>query len=216
MRALSSLLGLIALGLLLSCATPTVSDAPPRLQGERVIYVVRHALHTGVVVAASAASSWPAARELADAEFFEVGWGDRRFYMAADPGIWLGLRALLWPTDSALHVVAFNGPVARTFPEAEIIALPLSADGLARLAARVRDSHALDAAGQPIVLGPGETGRSRFYASRERFHLLQTCNVWVARLLQHAGIAVDPAQALTAGALLAQLRPIGVVVQHGR
>jgi len=57
------------------------------------------------------------------------------------------------------------------------------------------------------VLGPGLYGRSRFYASRERFHLFKTCNVWVATALREAGLPVTPS--INAGALMARLRALG-------
>ena len=64
------------------------------------VHVVRHGAHSGIVVRAAEVplQAWPARREFSDAEYLEVGWGDRAFYQAPDPSVWLGLRALLWPT----------------------------------------------------------------------------------------------------------------------
>ena len=67
------------------------------------------------------------------------------------------------------------------------------------------------ARGDPITLGPGLYGHSRFYASRERFHLFKTCNVWVATALQAAGVQVTPALTLTTERLMVQLRPLAKV-----
>jgi uncharacterized protein (TIGR02117 family) len=194
----------------LATACAAAPGNPPAADPARTerIHVVRHVGHTGIVVAAAAvpATSWPARRDFADAEYLEVGWGDRDYYQAAEPTLWMGARALFWPTPSALQVAAFSGPVARYFKEAEIVELRVTPAGLARLVEVVAASHELDAAGQPIRLGPGQYGRSRFYASRETFHLFRTCNVWTASVLREAGVAVEPARALTAGALMAQLR----------
>lgn len=114
-----------------------------------------------------------------------MGWGDRAYYQAADPSLWIGLRALLWPTAGVLHMVAFSGPVEHYFASSEIVTLQLTPQGFARLVAAISASHELYAAGRPIPLGPGLYGTSRFYASREAFHLFATCNVWAAMARGH-------------------------------
>jgi uncharacterized protein (TIGR02117 family) len=175
------------------------------------IHVVSHGWHAGIVVRAAdvPADAWLARREFADAEYLEVGWGDRAYYQATDPSLWLGLRALLWPNPGVLHIVAFSGAPEREFPAAEIVALQITSQGLARLVDAVAASHDRDADGRPIAFGPGLYGRSRFYASRDRFHLFATCNLWTAALLREAGIALDPLGWPTAGALFARLRQQG-------
>ena len=179
------------------------------------VHVVRHGWHSGVVVRAADVPehAWPARREFVSAEYLEVGWGDRAYYQAPDPSVWLGLRALLWPTAGVLHMVGFSGPVEHYFASAEIVALQVTPQGLARLVAAVAASHEQDAAGQPIPLGPGLYGTSRFYASNEVFHLFATCNVWVAAMLREAGVPISPALSPTSGALFAQLRRHGQVIR---
>jgi uncharacterized protein (TIGR02117 family) len=195
---------------LAGCALPradrlAVSTSPP---DARTVYVIAHGWHTGIAVRAADVpeGAWPARGDFPDAEFLEVGWGDRAYYQAPDPGAWLAVRALFWSTPGALHFVAFNGPVERYFPASEIVPLATSREGFARLVAYVRASHALDADGGAIRLGPGQYGASRFYASREQFHLFRTCNVWTADVLRAAGVPVEPA--VTAEGLLWQLRRI--------
>ena len=209
------LLPLILLALY-ACAASEPNPPTSRDNGPRVaVYLVAHDKHSGIAVRRSdiPAGLWPEIRDFPQADYLEVGWGDRAYYQAADPGVWLGLRALFWPTPGVLHVAAFNGPVERTFGSTEILELRVSARGLARLVEVVRDSHELDASGRPIALGPGLYGASRFYASREKFHLFKTCNVWTASVLQEAGIPVSPALALTASNLMTQLRPSGRVIR---
>lgn len=214
----SLLLTLLAIATIVSgCAAPVMHGDPSSMDTAHPhsIYVVRQPWHTGIVVLAAdvPANAWLARRDFPDAAYLEVGWGDRAYYQAADPGVWLGLRALFWPTPGVLHVAAFNGPVERTFGSTEILELRVSTRGLARLVEVVRDSHELDASGRPIALGPGLYGASRFYASREKFHLFKTCNVWTASVLLEAGIPVSPGLAFSAGNLMTQLRPSGRVIR---
>jgi len=213
--ARSLLLTLLVVATIVSgCAAPVTHGDPSSIDTAHSIYVVRQPWHTGIVVHAAdvPANAWLARRDFPDAAYFEVGWGDRAYYQAPDPGLWLGLQALFWPTPGVLHIAAFSGPVERTFGSAEILELRVSARGLSRLVEVVRDSHELDSTGRPIALGPGLYGASRFFASREKFHLFKTCNVWTASVLQEAGIPVSPALALTANNLMAQLRPSGRVI----
>jgi uncharacterized protein (TIGR02117 family) len=214
----SPLLTLLVVATVVSaCAAPVMRGDPSSTDTAHPhsIYVVRQPWHTGIVVHAAdvPANAWLARRDFPDATYLEVGWGDRAYYQAPDPGLWLGLQALFWPTPGVLHIAAFSGPVERTFGSAEILELRVSAHGLSRLVEVVRDSHELDSSGRPIALGPGLYGASRFYASREKFHLFKTCNVWIASVLQEAGIPVSPALALTANNLMAQLRPSGRVIR---
>jgi len=171
------------------------------------VHVVSHGWHSGIIVPAALADAhdWPVRREFPHARYFEVGWGDRAFYQATDPGWWLGLRALLWPSPGVLHIVALNEPPAASFPGAPVLALRVSHEGAKRLGASIAASHERRADGTPVALGPALYGQGRFYASVERFHLFATCNVWVARRLRDAGVNLRPSFALTAAMLFDQL-----------
>jgi uncharacterized protein (TIGR02117 family) len=179
-----------------------VPDPPPV-----TVHVVSHGWHSGIVVPAALAEAhdWPARREFPQARYFEVGWGDRAYYQAVDPGWWMGLRALLWPSPGVLHVVALHEPPQTAFPGAPVHVLNLPHEGAQHLAASIAASHERGADGAPLAFGPALYGQGRFYASVERFHLFATCNVWVARRLREAGLDLWPAFALTSGMLFGQL-----------
>ena len=174
------------------------------------VHVVSHGWHAGLVLRAGdvPAGAWAAKADFPDADYLEVGWGNRAYYMAADPGPWLGLKAVAWPTPGVLYVVGVDAGPERLFLGAEILEIGVAPAGLQRLLEHLHQSHELDGAGQPVTLGPGLYGHSRFYASREQFHLLKTCNVWVATALQVAGVQVTPALTLTTERLMVQLRPL--------
>lgn len=211
---------LLAIAIVSGCASPvaTDSEAPSAAASSlHTIFVVRQGWHTGIVVRAADVpeAAWPARRDFAGADHLEVGWGDREYYQAPEPSAWLALRALFWPTAGVLHVVGFSGPVERYFAAAEIVELRISEDGFARLVDYVRASHEFDATGQPIVLGQGQYGTSRFYASREEFHLFKTCNVWTARVLREAGVPVRGAPTVTAEGLMSALKPYARAIPPG-
>lgn len=196
-----------------ACAQPRV-DFPPPAGGDPAvaIYLVSHEGHTGIVVprAEIPAALWPEKRDFPRADYLEVGWGDRDYYMGRDQGVWGTLKAGLWPTPSVLHVVGIRGSVAGYFRESEIAELTLTREGFNRLAGYISDEYDRVGNAPAAPLGPGLYGESRFYPARESFHLFRTCNVWTARALRAGGLSVH--DSITSEGLMSQAREIGKVV----
>ena len=206
---------LLALG---ACAAPL--PAPPQPQGGGpavAVYLVAHDKHSGIAIrrADIPAGLWPESRDFPQAEYLEVGWGDRDYYYGRNQGPGGKLRAALWPNNpSVLHVVGVRGSLPQNFPASEIIEITLSRDGFDRLIRYIHDAY--DRAGAPPVapLGPGLYGDGRFYPARESFNLFRTCNVWTARGLRDAGLPVH--DSITMEGLMSQVRGIGKVIQMPR
>lgn len=202
--------------LLYACAAPVREPVPSdAADATRTIYLVRHGWHAGIVVkrADIPGDVWPQHNEFPDAEYLELGWGDRDYYMTPSPHFGITLKAGLLPTDSVLHVVGFNGAVTRYFPDSEIIRIELSEAGFQQLCGYFESSYALDETGRSIPLGPSLYGDGRFYLSRESYHAFNTCNVWTARGLWEAGCPLSPATNLTVETLMTNVIKFGVVVQ---
>jgi len=186
-----------------------VSPAP-RHDGPTVtIWLVTQDAHTGIAVrrADIPAGLWPESRDFPQADYLEVGWGERDYYMGRDQGFWGTLRVALGSNPSVLHVAGIRGPLPGSFPASEIVELSLPAAGYERLIRYIHDAY--NRAGAPVVapLGPGLYGDSRFYPGRESFSLLRTCNVWTAQGLRDAGLPVS--DAITREGLMSQVRRIG-------
>ena len=115
------LLAVLAFFAIAGCAS--TGTAPGQASEGPTVHVAGHGMHTGIIVRAAdlPPRAWPAQRDFPRAEYLELGWGDREYYQAEDFSVWLGLRALLWPTESAVHVVGFRGPAERAFPGSEIV-----------------------------------------------------------------------------------------------
>lgn len=192
---------LLALGC--NSLAPVRTDAGSPLVCE--IHVVSHGWHAGIVIRRSDIpdDAWPEKRDFPNAEYLEVGWGDRDYYQARDPGLGTTLKAALWSTASVLHVVGFRGPVAGYFPHSDVVALPVTREGLARLIAFIDAAHERPDRTPLASLGSGLYGDSRYYPARGSFHLFNNCNRWTARALRAAGH--DISDSITVGGLLAQL-----------
>jgi uncharacterized protein (TIGR02117 family) len=201
-----------------ACAAP-VRDAPVPGESEprKTIYLVSHGWHAGIVLrrADIPDSIWPELGGFPNTEYLEVGWGDMDYYQTPDPHTGLILNAALLPTASVLHIVGFNGSVPAYFPYSEIIGIELPSAGFEHLSRTITASFATDEAGNTTSLGPGLYGNSRFYLSRETYHLFNTCNVWTARALRAAGLPITPARAITTENLMSQAHKFGIVVQSG-
>lgn len=196
-----------------ACAEPRGNPASPGQEEPAVvIFLVAHEGHTGIAVprAEIPAGSWPENRDFPRADFLEVGWGDRDFYMGRDQGVWGTLKAALWPTPSVVHVVGVRGSVAQYFRASEVVELKLSRDGFDRLIRYISDAYERTGAAPAASLGPGLYGESRFYPARESFHLFRTCNVWTARALRAGGLSID--DSITSEGLMSQAREIGELV----
>ena len=77
------------------------------------------------------------------------------------------------------------------------------------------ESFAKDDAGQVMPLRPGLYGKSRFYLSRETYHVFKTCNVWTARGLRAAGLPITSAWTIQVDSLMSEVRSFGTLVQSG-
>ncbi len=128
----------------------------------------------------------PLRRWRPDADWFAIGWGDARAYRGLGP--LNGAGAVLWPTRSVLHAAWFDRDPRLAYAGDEM-GLALAPDKARALADAIEQDLALSAAGRVRVQGEGLDPRgSAFLAAAPRYHLFQTCNVWLARQLEAAGV----------------------------
>lgn len=137
-----------------------------------------------------------------------MSWGDWDYFQNPDASVWLALKAALLPTRSVVHVVAFDGPLARAYTGADIVEVELSKSGIEQLVDAILATFSTtDAASRP-----GLIPHSLFYPASGKFHLFNTCNNWVARMLREAGCPATPWRAITADGVLRQARSFGAVI----
>lgn len=149
----------------------------------------------------------PLRRLYPQARWFLVGWGDAGFYQSDGTDVGLGLKALLPGGATVVHVIAAQRPVEEEFMPTELVTIGLSRTGTAALAARLKQSLALDPDGNVQVVAPGQHGpQSRFLAGRGGFNLFQVCNHWTARALRAAGVDVNAAFVYRGAWLTSQAR----------
>lgn len=182
----------------------------PAPAAARTIYLVNIGWHVGIALAVDDAlrRAMPEAAAFPRAAFIEFGWGDRDFYRAENPGNIMALKAALMPTEAVMHLYGFSRPVAEAFSRSEILEITLSDQEFAGLFGHIHASFKRGGdGGKSEIMGPGLYGASsRFYKATGEFHLLRTCNTWIAEALAAAGLEVDPDGIITAGAVMEAAR----------
>jgi uncharacterized protein (TIGR02117 family) len=174
--------------------------------GERVVYLVSHGWHVGLVLERQALedAAQPGHAPLGDFRYVEIGWGDGDYYPAPRGTLRLALRAAFSSRWSLLQVVGFDAPVTEMFPESRIFELTLSPQGVAALARYIDAAFLLDGEGKRITVGPPQYGSGAFYLAHGRYRLADNSNTWAARALAIAGCPIDADAVMTAGTLLRQ------------
>ncbi len=187
------------------------SQPPPPAVATKTIFVTSNGWHSSIVLARAdlAPGRIPEAADFAVARYLEFGWGDAEYYPANDPGLGLALSAALVPTQSVVHMAGLPVEPARRYPKAEVVALKLDAEGLARLIDFIDATFRRGGEARAASSGPGLYATSRFYPAVGKFHLLNTCNTWTARALAAGGFEIAEAGITTAEELMEQVRGLG-------
>ncbi len=118
-----------------------------------------------------------------------LGYGNRTFYLETPTWGDLTMRnaflAAFGRGRSLMHADHDHEPRA----DEQQRPLTITRDQYRRLAAHIRASFRLDAAGRPIpVLGRGYTARDMFYEAVGPYSAFYTCNSWTGGALRAAGV----------------------------
>jgi hypothetical protein len=144
MIGLRHVLLLLMLHPLSACAAPQPDPAPAGGGPRIAVHLVSQDKHSGIAVrrADIPAGLWPETRDFPDADYLEVGWGEREYYYGRDQGFLGTLRAAFAPNNrSVLHVAGVRGPLPASFPASEIVELMLTREGFERLVRYIHDAY---------------------------------------------------------------------------
>ncbi len=195
-------------------ANATVTDDETR--ADPSITIVNHGWHVGIIVpAAQAEAVMPFLQErFYQAQYYEFGWGDQGFYQADEITLPLILRALFVRTATVMHVVSIRQPPSTFFTRSEQVSFRLDEQSLHKLLSAIRLGFASEENNLPIALRMGIYGDSHFYRGSGKYHVFNTCNSWVADVLQQGGFKSAPWFDLTATAIMRWVRKLSVVLER--
>jgi uncharacterized protein (TIGR02117 family) len=180
---------------------------PENIPGPRTrdVHLVARGWHTDVDLPADRlpAPLLALAHDFPGAAHFLFGFGERAYWTRPDPASMDAFAALV-PGPGVILVTALRVSPAAAFPAEDVVALPVTDEGLARLAAFLASELRED--GELRRLADGPYPGSRFYATSRRYSAAYTCNTWTADALQVAGTGVAATGVLLAGQLMARAR----------
>jgi Protein of unknown function (DUF2459) len=174
----------------------------------QIIYVVRRGWHVEVAFEAEQIQP-PLTAVLArfpGARFLSVGFGDRRYLMVRNKSS-PSLLLALWPGAGLMLVTGLSAPPQRAFGSQNVIEIRLTPDGMRAAQAFVADTIFFRD-GQPQVESQTPYEGGLYLASTRRYSAANTCNTWVARTLQAAGLPVHSTGVAFAGQIWSQARRI--------
>jgi uncharacterized protein (TIGR02117 family) len=179
------------------------------------IFIVSHGWHTGIVLPVTSIRnhSLHSLIQSDSIRYFEIGWGEYDFYRSPDPGAYDYIKASLWPTASALHIVQIDENIETYFPYSDIIHLNISAARFDSVCNFIDASLLKTEDGHLVDGGMGIYGNSRFYMGREKYYFPKTCNVWTARVLVIAGFDLTPLWYQRATPLMNRMSKYGTLIQ---
>lgn len=193
----------------LGCSSMTEwQNLPTSATDQHTLYVVSHGWHTGIVLNGNdlGESLLPIEKQFGKHHYYEIGWGDKGFYQAKEITISLILDAVFLPTESVMHVVAFNATPASYFTQSEVVPLIISSKGLLNLQKFLAASFSRNDQGEILQIGSGIYGNSLFFNSDTPYHLMHTCNTWVAEALAVTGAPVSGFLTLRARSVISQVK----------
>jgi uncharacterized protein (TIGR02117 family) len=194
-------------------ATEASRRADPGQPRTRAVHLVARGWHTDVDLPADRlpAPLFPLADDFPGAAHFLFGFGERAYWTRPDPGSMDALAALV-PGPGVVLVTALRVAPPAAFPAEDVVPLPVTEEGLARLAAFL--AAELQERGEFRRMADGPYPGSRFYATSRRYSAVYTCNTWVADALQIAGTGVASPGALFASQLMRRARTAAAAAAH--
>jgi len=174
----------------------------------RAVHLVARGWHTDVDLPADRLPPplLPLAHDFPGASHFLFGFGERAYWTRPDPTSADAFSALVPGRPGVILVTALRVPPEAAFAAEDVVALPVTEEGLDRLAAHLAAELRED--GQVRRLADGPYLGSRFYATGRRYSVAYTCNTWTADALQVAGTGVAATGVLFAGQLMARARTV--------
>ncbi len=200
-----SRLTIISLFFLILVVSNTIAES-------KIIHLVNTGWHVGIVMPIDEIlkRNLPETKHFPNSTFLEIGWGDARFYKSKNPTIRMAFEAAFTSESSVIHIYAFQSPINEVFTNSEILKLKITGEGYSELLRFIHKSFVRTANGEAKNVGIGLHGEkvSRFYLSNGEFHLLNTCNTWVAEALQSAKLDISSQGIITADNLMGKVREL--------
>ena len=200
----------VATALLLGGCSIPIPPLPSLEPGdEATVYVIERGWHSdiGLPVDELAAPLSTLTQRFPGVRFLTFGFGERQFLLSRKATLGGMLSALL-PSRSAVLMTALAADPAAAFGAPHVVVLQVSREGLARIEDAVWQELEKSPDGEPMLLADGPYPGSVFYAARDTYDGLYTCNSWTMTMLRTGGLPVPTAGVLFVGQVMDAVRAI--------
>lgn len=167
-------------------------------------YIVQEYWHTGIIIETSLVpdSLWPNLKHFRIHRYLDIGWGEEFFYQEPETNAFHALRAVLWPTPSAIRVHGFiTDPKVYYGTYATLFEIKATPEQFYHLITFIANSFKHDDDGNLV---PSYT--SNFFKAKRSYHLFRTCNTWVCKGLKGSGYKVRYRGVITRRQLIRQVK----------
>jgi uncharacterized protein (TIGR02117 family) len=158
------------------------------------IYLVKERWHTGIVIETAGLDTnlWKEADQFRQFNYIDAGWGDEAFYQSNDFEPELAVRALFYPTPSTIRIECFNIPAKEYAALSDFaVELKISFLQLGKIIRHISRTFSRDKNGKAELQLERFNGRVKFYKANGNYHIFNTCNTWIAKVLNEAGFEIS-------------------------
>lgn len=205
---------IILLLLTTSCAHYGSRYQPYVNHDAQPIWVVNYSWHSGIILKKDTIPETliPEKEDFPEAEFLEIGWGNKAFYQEPKFKLSLAMKALLLPGPSTMAIHGFSGSPNYEYWGNKVIYIQLSPQDYVNLIKKIDESF--DRKGQYRAEATLRDVEGRdFYDAHGRYGVLNTCNHWTARVLRSGGLPISTSiYAARATHVIAQVERYNVTV----
>lgn len=182
------------------------------------IYIIKSYWHTGIILPVNerTISQIPLLSDFTGNKFVDIGFGDRVFYLDPEYDIALAARAILVPTESTVRIASVIGTVDDIVRRSDYtLKIKLKLTELDSLCKYINDTFYKDDNEELVLIESKAGGQIKYFEGEPKYHLFNTCNTWVARALNFAGLDfIEPANIISSKDLFAELIVIAEVLKE--
>ncbi len=123
-------------------------------------------------------------------KYVSFGWGDKKFYLETpkwtDLTVYNACNALLWNSESAMHVTLWKGIPREGEKVKKIFLSKQQYETLVEHISKAftKDEHG----GFKLISVPGYSHKDRFFEASQKYNGINTCNYWVNKGLKKTGV----------------------------
>lgn len=171
-----------------------------------VVLVVQEGWHTGIVMKTSdlPSSLFGQFKDYTSRKYIDVSWGDEKYYQHPNPGVFLTVRAVLWPTQAVIRLDAFSRKPTRYYGSSNIMEIRMDSIRFTALCRFISNSFERGEEGE-IVPSTFYEDYEDFFLAKRKYSLFRTCNTWVVLAFKKSGYDVHTFMAATAGQMFRRL-----------